>query len=602
MDTHLTAFSELVGLVYATAIDGGEWPKLLDKLSEFSRLESDDQTKNPYSSQQVQEIVQHWDSPDPSGISGLNAQLAPHFALAREIQRQLVESERQEEQANRVLDWLPLGVAIVEPTGTLISANRRLRQIVQRSSSLSVTAGRLNSRPSSRLIQALTKVFDHQATGTPETVWLEEGSERLSLLVARLNDDPDFPQAVVWVATQEPAELEESSLRALYGMSAAEGRLTRQLAQGKTLEEASRALRVSINTVRSQLQSVFAKTGVSRQAELLHAIFSGPLWLDRGSGESPLVSDSSFAMTQEDGGMRLPDGRWLAWADLGDRDGYPLVFNHVITGTRRFRHPDLAVLSRAGLRLIMPERPGTGDSDPLADRTVQDWSYDVTHMVDHLGIKHFSVVGFSEGTPYALALANRLAERVEQVFIVSATPPIDVVEMFDSQVSIPFRSALFVAQRTPRLLPPLMRVMIRSARKNVYRFIEQMIKGMNAHDQAVFAEPGIRENYARGLMSAIAHGENHLVTETLLAIHGWKKADARITQPLHFFHGSHDWFYTLEGLREVTNELPQATLQVIPEGGHLLMYSHWHTIIPLIAQQLQLPDDRDEPHEGGKEE
>ena len=514
-------------------------------------------------------------------------QLVPHFVMAREIQRQVADAERQEALARRVLDWLPLGVAIVTPMGTLISANHRLHQIVRRSSCLALTAGRLNSRPSSSLGLALAQVCT-SAVGNPETLRLEEGDEHLSLLVARLDKGMEQPQVVIWVATQEPVGLEEASLRALYGMSAAEGRLTRRLMQGETLEEAAQSLHVSINTVRTQLQAIFSKTGVSRQSELLRAIYSSPLWLDSRNEEFVNSGESEKeAQVSGDAGMRLSDGRWLAWADLGDPKGVPFIFNHVITGTRHFRHPDLALLYDHHLRLIMPERPGTGDSDPQSGRTVQDWADDVKAMTNHLDIQRFVVVGFSEGTPYALALARSLPEQVIQVFIVSATPPIDGTESLHDHRSIPFRSVLLVAQHTPWLLPPLMRIMIRNARKNIYRFIEQMTRGMSEQDQAVFAEPSVRENYAHGLMSAIAHGENHLVIEALLAVHGWKQEDAYILQPLRFYHGSDDWFYSLEGLKTTLSCLPNATLTTIPGGGHLLMYSHWHTLIPLMAADLR---------------
>lgn len=52
-------------------------------------------------------------------------------------------------------------------------------------------------------------------------------------------------------------------------ISMAEARLTRSLACGCDLDEACAALNISVNTARGYLKSIFEKTGVTRQAELV---------------------------------------------------------------------------------------------------------------------------------------------------------------------------------------------------------------------------------------------------------------------------------------------------------------------------------------------
>jgi DNA-binding CsgD family transcriptional regulator len=71
----------------------------------------------------------------------------------------------------------------------------------------------------------------------------------------------------------------------MHGITRAEARLASMLADGISLEEAAEALLVSIQTVRSQLKSVFAKTGVTRQAELVALLLSDML-TDQVDGQS----------------------------------------------------------------------------------------------------------------------------------------------------------------------------------------------------------------------------------------------------------------------------------------------------------------------------
>ena len=55
----------------------------------------------------------------------------------------------------------------------------------------------------------------------------------------------------------------------LYNLTRAEKRLCEKLVSGLTLNEAAETLFVSKNTLRSQLRSIFAKTGTNRQTELI---------------------------------------------------------------------------------------------------------------------------------------------------------------------------------------------------------------------------------------------------------------------------------------------------------------------------------------------
>jgi len=63
-------------------------------------------------------------------------------------------------------------------------------------------------------------------------------------------------------------------LRAEFGLTKAEARLALRLAGGASLTSAAEAFDVKMTTIRSQLQQVFAKTGTSRQAELVALLLS----------------------------------------------------------------------------------------------------------------------------------------------------------------------------------------------------------------------------------------------------------------------------------------------------------------------------------------
>jgi DNA-binding CsgD family transcriptional regulator len=77
------------------------------------------------------------------------------------------------------------------------------------------------------------------------------------------------------VSAADRAGLPETArLRAEFGLTKAEARLALRLAAGSSLASAAQAFDVKLTTIRSQLQQVFAKTGASRQTELVAMLLS----------------------------------------------------------------------------------------------------------------------------------------------------------------------------------------------------------------------------------------------------------------------------------------------------------------------------------------
>lgn len=83
------------------------------------------------------------------------------------------------------------------------------------------------------------------------------------------------PEPTALILICDPAATATSlgtTLIKLYGFSHAEARLAMLLTQGRTLKQAAEKRGVGIETVRSQMRSLLAKSGVHRQADLVRLI------------------------------------------------------------------------------------------------------------------------------------------------------------------------------------------------------------------------------------------------------------------------------------------------------------------------------------------
>jgi pimeloyl-ACP methyl ester carboxylesterase len=83
------------------------------------------------------------------------------------------------------------------------------------------------------------------------------------------------------------------------------------------------------------------------------------------------------------------------------------------------------VASARGLRLVLYQRPGYGDSTRAPGRSVADCAQDVTAVADALGVERAHVVGWSGGGPHALACAALLPGLVASAATLAGVAPID---------------------------------------------------------------------------------------------------------------------------------------------------------------------------------
>jgi pimeloyl-ACP methyl ester carboxylesterase len=75
-----------------------------------------------------------------------------------------------------------------------------------------------------------------------------------------------------------------------------------------------------------------------------------------------------------------------------------------MSGSLGFGAGDVASL---GVRLVAIDRPGLGRSDPDPEKTFATWADDVAELVREANLRAPLAVGFSQGAPFALALAAR---------------------------------------------------------------------------------------------------------------------------------------------------------------------------------------------------
>lgn len=216
---------------------------------------------------------------EPEAVERLNA-LRPHLARSALISARLgLERARAMVQA---LDAVGLPAAAFGASGVVIAANRLLEaldtQFIARAHGrLALSDPAANALLQQMFERAATSAWSGGVMSFPVPATADQPALIAHLVPVKCSAHDLFVGAVaLLVATplSAPQAPSEDLLNGLFDLTPAEARVTRAIVEGQTIESFSSRVGVSRETIRAQLKSVFAKTGVQRQAELV-ALLAG---------------------------------------------------------------------------------------------------------------------------------------------------------------------------------------------------------------------------------------------------------------------------------------------------------------------------------------
>lgn len=265
--------------------------------------------------------------------------------------------------------------------------------------------------------------------------------------------------------------------------------------------------------------------------------------------------------------ITLTDGRTLAWGEYGDASGRALFFFHGTPGSRLGAGLlDDAARAR-GVRVIAPERPGFGWSDPKRGRSLLDWSDDVRALADALGVQRFAVAGISGGGPYVAACAYALTDRVTSAGILSGIGPTDHAGAKQGMM-LPNRVMLWTSRRVPPLGRALVGVLARQLR-DLERGLARMARSLPEPDRRIIFDPRVRVVLVADFREALARGVDGAASDFRLFARPWGFRLDAIRVPVVLWHGELDRNCPVAMGRHVAAAIPGCRATFVPDEGHM---------------------------------
>ncbi|MBM3103981.1 helix-turn-helix transcriptional regulator [Pseudomonas sp. V1] len=222
----------------------------------------------------------------------LCSMFVPHLRRALNIHNLLDRSESLSELYAQAISRLSVATLVLDECGSVLRVNPVAQSILASGDGLKLVGGRLeatypsDNRELQRLIRAAfaegtAKSADAMSVSRPS------GQVNLGLVVEPIPsldwaDEKGKPAALVYIRDAASKSLASDVVtKQLFNLTKAETALAMELANGLSLEEAAESLNIRRNTARAHLRSIFSKTGVRRQTELVRILLNSVVALGK---------------------------------------------------------------------------------------------------------------------------------------------------------------------------------------------------------------------------------------------------------------------------------------------------------------------------------
>ncbi|WP_101759710.1 helix-turn-helix transcriptional regulator [Oceanicoccus sp. KOV_DT_Chl] len=212
------------------------------------------------------------------------ALLIPHLQQAITIHSRLNELESERSLYASAVGQMSVATLLLNDKQQVIKTNGIAKQLLAQKDGVKLRANKLeldNNHANTQLREIINKALQEQpscslvqAMSVPRTA----GKSPLGLIIRPIPinewaEDQSNPTIAIFISDPEQkSQASQHILSQLFNLTAAESRLALLLANGLSLDEAVAKQNISRNTGRAHLRSIFAKTEVKQQTQLVSLI------------------------------------------------------------------------------------------------------------------------------------------------------------------------------------------------------------------------------------------------------------------------------------------------------------------------------------------
>jgi pimeloyl-ACP methyl ester carboxylesterase len=279
--------------------------------------------------------------------------------------------------------------------------------------------------------------------------------------------------------------------------------------------------------------------------------------------------------------VELKDGRTLEVHELGEPDGFPIVFHHGTPGSGtiydRWATP--------GVRVIAYDRAGYGGSTRRPGRAVVDVVADITAVADELGLERFATWGLSGGGPHALACAAVCDERLTAAATLAGVGPwnADGLDWLAGMGEGNRREFDLVLAGEDALRPALERERTEMLAAAPEQLRDAMAPHLSPTDSAALTSD-LAEYFHGNMTHGIGDSSDGWIDDNLAFVMPWGFELSAITRPVLVVQGGDDLMVPRQHGEWLAANVPGAESRIDDAHGHLTLAEH---LVPEVHSWLQ---------------
>lgn len=210
--------------------------------------------------------------------------LFPHLQNALRLGQRLRQAEYAAWYRDAALDRLDIGIVIMDRRRHPLLVNARAQALAELNDGLRLAHGQFSATDgvANRQLQSAIEAAARPASLAQMEMCMQanrpSGRPAFLLRIVPITDDGElsanYPHgaAAVFIDTAETGRSRPAALRHWFRLTMREADLAMLLIDGRSLADCARVMGVSIETIRTHLDGLFAKTQTHRQAELVSAL------------------------------------------------------------------------------------------------------------------------------------------------------------------------------------------------------------------------------------------------------------------------------------------------------------------------------------------